>query len=239
MNACIVVTTRCNFSCPDCLARGDAADDMTLDDLWQICRYYRSECKFPRFTITGGEPTLWKPLLAAIKMLGSSSIAESIKVITNGYHRNAWDYGGADIVQVSNYGCINQGDIVRLKEQLGKRLRVANPTHVRPEPVDTVSCTSQHLTYYRHRVYPCAAAWRISPECGRPIGEPVSAIDSAWCQACEHNRDAIPPHKTIVELRVLDSRITYHLRLPHMASLRQRYRKWLQKDVELYNGEPG
>jgi len=238
-NICIVATTRCNLSCPDCLARGHDDRELDMVDMAAISLYHRQRCIFPRIAITGGEPTLWPHLTDAIDLFTSTGIAKSIKVISNGRGCNAWDYGNADVVQVSNYGCINQADIVRLKAQMGKRLRIANPTHVQPEAVETVDCSSKHHTYYAGQVYPCAAAWRQVGAVGRPIGEEPGEIDPQWCRTCEHNRDALPASPTIIELRILDSQIHRQIRLPRMASLRRRYRAWLNKPEELYNGEPG
>jgi len=240
-NACIVCTTRCNLHCPDCLARGRGRDNPEMDAVHMaaISIYYRSRCMFPRITITGGEPTLWPHLTDAIDLLNSTGIAKSIKVITNGRGRNAEDYGNADVVQVSNYGCINQADIVRLKSQMGKRVRIVNPTHVQPEAVETVECSSKHHTYYAGRVYPCAAAWRQMGAVGRPIGVEPGEIDPAWCRTCEHNRDALPTGPTIIEIRVLDSHFHTMIRLPRLESVRRRYRAWWNKAPELYNGDPG
>lgn len=238
MNACLVVTTRCNLRCPDCMAGRSADDDMSIS---QVKRIARGSWKFHQISITGGEPTLWANLHEATHILKSTGTAEYVKVISNGYQAKAQDYGAADSIQISHYGAVNIRDILRLKRELGSRLRVNNVTHrrVEPAPEGEVECTSKHPTFYGYRVYPCAAAWRIAPECGVPNGAALAAIDPGWCRTCEHNRCAMPRAKTVIEIRVLDSVFHWAITLPHLGDVRRRYRRWLQKDVELYNGEPG
>lgn len=116
---------------------------------------------------TGGEPTLWEHLKIAINKTREYNIAKRIGVCSNGVGRNASDYGGADFVQVTDYGAMNRLDIIRLKKQLGKKLEISAVTHY-PIPQKQAKnslpadCTCVNLHFCGDKVYSCGRAMRMN-----------------------------------------------------------------------------
>ncbi|HUV65663.1 MAG TPA: hypothetical protein VMW24_17335 [Sedimentisphaerales bacterium] len=231
MTICIVTTTQCNLRCPECLSGHCMDDDMSWKSVENIHKHYPADS----IVFTGGEPTRWNPLRQAIDLFTGKT-----RVISNGYRAPAYLYGNADQIVLSHYGAINVEDILRLRRELGRRrVKVKNVVHRKLMPSGIVSCNCVQPTFYRDKVYPCAAAWRKPGAEGRPIGAKPSAINRKWCQLCEHNRHCLGWPPTVIELRVLDSHFYRAIRLPHLGSIRARYRQWLSKTEELYNGDPG
>jgi len=116
--------------------------------------------------ITGGEPTLWPHLKECIALVRVNNIAKRIGILTNGIKRDAFDYEGADFVQITNYGAINRLDYIRLKKQMGKRLRITCNTHYDLPSESTNSplparCTCANYHFVRDTVYPCGRAARV------------------------------------------------------------------------------
>jgi len=163
MDANIVCTHRCTLACPRCNVIGAKHWVANLelkrfrDFLFaarDLGRYY------DRMFFTGGEPTLWMPLREAIQSARDSGIVGKTIVVSNGWERNIWDYGSADRIYLSDYGAQNRLDLLRLKQQGGRRVVIGHPVHV-DRPISSVpdtlpaQCNCFGDTLMDDRVYPC------------------------------------------------------------------------------------
>lgn len=79
----LLVTSRCNFNCVYC--RGMKAEDrgdLSLNDARRVIDLWRMD-RLKNIRFSGGEPTLWKPLVTLVKYARNSDI-KRIAVSTNG-----------------------------------------------------------------------------------------------------------------------------------------------------------
>jgi MoaA/NifB/PqqE/SkfB family radical SAM enzyme len=80
----VIVTDRCNFRCQYC--RGIAKDkrgDLTLEQGKEIVDIF-AQGKLRNIRFSGGEPTIWSPLLDLVKYTRSFDFVEHIAISTNG-----------------------------------------------------------------------------------------------------------------------------------------------------------
>jgi MoaA/NifB/PqqE/SkfB family radical SAM enzyme len=80
----LILTDRCNFKCPYC--RGivpELVGDLTLDQAKEIVSIWVSG-NLHNIRFSGGEPTVWEPLLDLVKFTRSHECFEHIAVSTNG-----------------------------------------------------------------------------------------------------------------------------------------------------------
>ena len=80
----LIVTNRCNFKCPYCRGiRKDMQGDLSLDGAKEIIDIWASG-NLHNVRFSGGEPTVWKPLLELVKYTRSFDCFEHIALSTNG-----------------------------------------------------------------------------------------------------------------------------------------------------------
>jgi len=80
----LIVTNRCNFRCPYC--RGivpELQGDMTLDQAKEVIDIWASG-NIQNVRFSGGEPTVWKPLLELVHYTKSKPSIKHIALSTNG-----------------------------------------------------------------------------------------------------------------------------------------------------------
>jgi len=189
-DAIIYTNYTCNLSCPRCFLRGCSESqkhyELTLQEYKNfLLGCQRQNLKLNVIHFTGGEPTLWPYLRTAIAMTKKMQIARTIRVVSNGFNRNARDYGLADVVHVTHYGALNRLDILRLKRQLGRRLRVQWTVHLPwpyPEPPDQsalpASCGCICMALVGDRIYPCGFA------AGQSQGQTLSVDENFYARLC-------------------------------------------------------
>jgi sulfatase maturation enzyme AslB (radical SAM superfamily) len=164
-NAAVFPTFQCTLACPECSAKEGKARKspvMTMEDIEKFYwRLREQNVKLKHLRFSGGEPTLWPHLRYAIRRAKELDITNKVIVFSNGLNRTAADYGEADLVRVTHYGATNRRDILRLKKELGRRLRVSWTVHI-PYSCDTdvlgdlpAKCGSQSLCFAHGKVYPC------------------------------------------------------------------------------------
>lgn len=90
LNLLIMITTKCNMSCPHCLFScspyNKHASDLNLKKALNFIKTIPKEVNINEISIYGGEPTLdYKRLKFLIRRLPS---AKRIKILTNGYFKN-------------------------------------------------------------------------------------------------------------------------------------------------------
>lgn len=76
----LVLTSRCNFNCPYCRHVGGA--DMDYWDAKEIVKTWATQ-RIRNIRFSGGEPTLWSPLVALVEYANSLGIGR-IAISTNG-----------------------------------------------------------------------------------------------------------------------------------------------------------
>ncbi len=159
----IMTTYSCNMSCPKCIQRPYSLEKGYME--WsEFENALSSLIKTPpkKIIISGGEPTLWPYLLKAIESI-KANLNSEIEVISNGIGKDGGDYGRADLISISNYGSINKLDILRLKRQLGRRMRILGSCQV-PVPIECnggtlpAVCNCYNPTFVRGNVYRCPVA---------------------------------------------------------------------------------
>ena len=215
--ATLYTTLRCTLSCPRCGQRGLAArkrPDLTWDAYEAFVRgLLVQDVPIKWLTFTGGEPTLWSPLKEAIvfaQNLGFKTI-----VFSNGLGRTAADYGSTDRVQMTHYGSINGYDRLRLKRELGPRLKIFRSIQIDtplPDGGDESQpaiCACPGLALFDGKVYPCPAlALRGGPEAGFDLApktwfyaiEKIDPRTTDTCRTCLANekiRRPVSPPLTI------------------------------------------
>ncbi len=215
--ATIYTTLRCTMSCERCGQRwldARTRPDLTWGAFEAFVRGLRVQnVPIQWITLTGGEPTLWPHLSKAIDFAHDYGLR--VIVFSNGLRRTARDYGRADIVQVTHYGSNNGDDRLRLKRELGKRLRIFYSIQIDTPLPDggeeslPAECACPGLALFDGRVYPCPAwALRAGPEAGFDVEErtwfyaikdidPRTSVTCRTCLANEKVRRPLSPPLTI------------------------------------------
>jgi len=138
------------------------------------------------FVFTGGEPTCWPDLTAAIALVKSRNYRHKVRVVTNGYGRKISDYGDADAVQVSDYGAINRIDCYRLKRQGGRRVRIQSPIHWDWDPSEKTKlpgeCGCTGLSFVGDKVWPCAMAAAAGTDDYMGIDSDFGCLTGKFCK---------------------------------------------------------
>lgn len=79
----LILTDACNFKCPYCRGlRSDCAGTISLDRAKEIVDYWTKD-NLKSIRLSGGEPTVWKPLVELVKYIKSKNV-ENIAISTNG-----------------------------------------------------------------------------------------------------------------------------------------------------------
>ena len=167
--ATIYPTKACTLSCPRCYwkysgSRWKDYKGMTWATFGQICDSIRRQnIHLIEMTFSGGEPTLWPSLVAAMQYVKRNDIADRIRVVTNAVGRTEEDYLGADIVQISDYGALNRKEWYELSKS--KKFKcIQNKVIHLPWPFPgwqnvenalPAECNCALLAYCGDRVYPC------------------------------------------------------------------------------------
>ena len=162
----LMTTYACTLSCPKCVQkpyRDNLEKGMMSEDEFISVVAALKNTPPKKMIISGGEPTLWPLLKKAIATV-KREIGCQVEIYTNGLGRVGEDYGQADIVSISNYGSINKTDMLRLKKQLGKRVRIMNSCQVQL-PFENVGndtlpaiCNCYNPSFVRSSVYRCPVA---------------------------------------------------------------------------------
>jgi hypothetical protein len=197
-------TFGCTLSCPECYQGNQSCSASWSQQEWSHvrARMRESEICARECVFTGGEPTVWSQLPDAVDAVKTEGIARYVRVLSNGWRAQAQDYGSADVVQISNYGGVNCLSALRLKKELGRRLRIQNPIHFdlknpkKYPPGESLPgrCHCDGLSFAGDRVYPCAYAAGNHTGPSRHIDEPFAnmMVDdphrSELCQSCPVNR---------------------------------------------------
>jgi len=215
--ATIYTTLRCTLSCPRCGQRHLPArqkPDLTRDAYESFVRgMLVQNVPIKWLTFTGGEPTLWPHLLGAIDF--AHQYGFKTIVFSNGLRRTAGNYGNTDQVQMTHYGSINGDDRLRLKRQLGKRLKIFRSIQIEtpiPDGGDEslpAICACPGIALFNGYVYPCPAfSLRAGISAGFPLDPPtwwekIKDFDprsSTICRTCLANekiRRPLSPPLTI------------------------------------------
>ena len=246
--ASIYTTMRCNLRCPRCLERGleiQQQPDLTWD---AYERFVRGLCiqsaTIKWITFTGGEPTLWEPLLDALDF--ARRMGFKTRVFSNGLHRSAADYGCADQVHITHYGSINGIDRLRLKRQLGSRLKIVRTIQIDvplPDGGDAslpARCACPGVVLCGERAYPCSGLAKLNdPSLGFDMAMPIwlyeiQKIDprnSPTCRTCLANdkirRRASPP--LTLEGGLWESTRGFLWPMPWQFTWLRRANRWLFK----------
>ena len=164
-NAAVFPTFQCTLACPDCSAKAGKTNGspvMTIDDIETIYRRLKEQnVRLKHLRFSGGEPTLWPHLKYAIQRAKELNITGKVIVFSNGLNRSADDYGMADLVRVTHYGAMNRRSILRLRKELGRKLKVSWTVHIPYDvEIDAVGdlpakCGSRSLCFAHGKVYPC------------------------------------------------------------------------------------
>jgi hypothetical protein len=219
--------------------------DMTWEQYYTIMgRLREQKIKLNIMYFTGGEPTLWPHLGAAVEMAKEMNIAKTLLVVTNAVDRDLIDYGPADVVRVSHYGAVNRLDILRLKRQARWRKTKVRVQYVvqMPWPFDFESennlpadCGCINMAFLGDKVYPCGLA------AAREQGDTLDVQDDFYeklvagdpynqelCRGCLSNRRNKVDHMAglTAEFGVWDSSVGMVCGLKNKALwLRKLYRK--------------
>lgn len=226
-NVLISTTKTCNLRCPRCYLRGLPASKknyfMTQDQFFRVMlRLIEQNIPVDWMIFTGGEPTLWPHLRWAIDF-AKQHLDCRVRVITNAIDRNAEDYGDADVVAISHYGGLNRLDILRLRQQLGKKkVKVQSVVHL-PWPFQKTTpnsipalCGCTFLTFHGDKAYPCGSTGGQETDDGVSVEEDFYDIfmrGNPWmndlCKKCLANRKNRKLNMTnlTLELGVWDSAV--------------------------------
>ncbi len=161
-------TFDCTFRCPLCSARPGSKTwpnyQLSMDQYVRFLDRVQEQGIAPLGLIdfVGGEPTLWPYLIEAVAMAKLRGSAKTVRVLSNGWNCSARNYGQADIVRITHYGATNRADLLRLRRELGKRLKVSWTVHIPcdilPGPTDLVLpavCGCVRLNLLGDMIYPC------------------------------------------------------------------------------------
>jgi len=159
----LMVTYSCNMRCPKCVQRPyeDKLEKGTMS--WQqFLDVVDSLMITPpkKIIISGGEPTLWPYLSQAVSIIKDRLPKTKVEIYSNGIGRGGEDYGIADRISISNYGSINRFDMLRLKRQLGRRMKINSSCQV-PVPIEVngntlpAICNCYNPSFVGGNVYRC------------------------------------------------------------------------------------
>lgn len=240
-------TPHCNMSCPKCMRKMFAPEmksEVTWSEFINSMHRWRDLATPETLVFTGGEPTLWGLLKAAIMVAKYNYNIPKVVVATNGIDRDAADYGIADLVRVSNYGSINRMDMLRLKRQLGKRFQTINSTQLRlPFEVHQDSlpakCNCAHICSVKDKVWPCGGAIGRVPGISNEedyISQflKMDIFNQEICKNCYANtnvRKFYEPGPTL-ELSIWNYGTAIFGLKSHCTKLRES-RKWIKKKLKI------
>lgn len=110
----LILTDACNFKCPYCRGlRSDCAGTMSLEKAKEVVDYWAKD-NLKSIRLSGGEPTVWKPLVELVKYIKSKN-TENIAISTNGsasmeLYRELIDSGVNDFSISLDACCSDFGD---------------------------------------------------------------------------------------------------------------------------------
>ena len=230
---CFMPTTRCEMRCMKCYWNAAPKyhrkqPDMTWNEFTDAVIASAQYSLHGPVVFSGGEPSLWMPLVKAIDYLKDMGFGP-IRVLTHGVDRNMENYGNADLVQVSHYGAQNCVDAQRLKKQGGKRVRIQYPAHVNwpygDEEADYPDhCGCAYPAFFRDQVYMCPHAVAIGEgdHCSVKDWDPAEnqPLKQGICRRCNSNHKLAQRHRPCVTMSwyLWDSGYGIHIPWP--------FRRW-------------
>lgn len=169
----VKTTAQCNLACPDCSSRAWMKESHGYRlTLGQVERFIRvcldSDYRIRRLVFSGGEPSLWEPLLTAAKMIRDSGIALHVTITTNAVlFIRSWKprdleelLGAVDSLRVSFYGGFNEAEAHALlradhrKVAIGVRGHYGQPRQPVPGSLPA-ECTCPSICLYGNRIDLC------------------------------------------------------------------------------------
>ncbi len=215
----IFPTFVCTLNCPRCYQRRLRPPydySMSARQFQRIVERIESlDIRHREWVFTGGEPTCWPDLTWAIGLVKQYRRTK-VRVVSNGYERQISDYGGADVIQISDYGAINRMDQYRLRKQGDRRMRIQTAVHcswdgkARSELPGSCGCNG--LAFVGDKVWPCAMAAAARTADGMNIEEDFKDFmqpEAAWyqdlCASCLVNRKNRKAPKPVLQISVWEA----------------------------------
>jgi organic radical activating enzyme len=170
----LYVISACSLACAECIMqyqmKARQAYQMSLEEIQELIDVSsQSRYKF-NFTLTGGEPLLWKNLNQGVRMLRESSITNSIQIFSNVTHIHQVNdqlIDDIDCLRISQYPT-NKDNTRILKEKYPEKVQIAEREEFWPNPETALEnvlparCANPEVMLFEREVYACPHSLSIA-----------------------------------------------------------------------------
>lgn len=199
----LYVTSACQLHCNECIMAHlmdfDKGYHMSLDEISKFLSATESSGYKILYTLTGGEPLIWKHLKPGVKMLKESSSSLGVQIFTNAVHIDKLDDEVASCLtdlRISRYddkrNHINTNILFQRYPNLA-RFVPRSKFYINPkDPVKNtlpVDCMNHEFMLYNDRIYACPHSMSIAIGCNSNMLEKLSVpIKENWIEEMKNIR---------------------------------------------------